>query len=133
MLLTVDPAKRTEVYHALKQIPKLAGVTVKDNAIESFKNTLAKNLGEMKKINLFFAIVIAVGVVYNGAQISLSERSRELATLRVIGFTRGEISAILLGELGTMTLIAVPFGILMGYWFSAFWRSSWTKRCSASR
>ncbi len=120
VLLTVDPAKRTEVYHALKQIPKLAGVTVKDNAIESFKNTLAKNLGEMKKINLFFAIVIAVGVVYNGAQISLSERSRELATLRVIGFTRGEISAILLGELGTMTLIAIPFGIIMGYWFSAF-------------
>jgi putative ABC transport system permease protein len=120
VLLTVDPAKRTDVYHALKQIPKLAGVTVKDNAIESFKNTLAKNLGEMKKINLFFAIVIAVGVVYNGAQISLSERSRELATLRVIGFTRGEISAILLGELGTMTLIAVPIGIIMGYWFSAF-------------
>jgi putative ABC transport system permease protein len=69
----------------------------------------------MKKINLFFACVIAIGVVYNSARISLSERSRELATLRVIGFTRGEISAILLGELGIVTLLAIPLGLWFGY------------------
>ena len=79
---------------------------------------MAKNLGTMKKINLFFACVIAVGVVYNSARIALSERSRELATLRVVGFTRGEISTILLGELGLLTLVALPFGWLMGYGFA---------------
>ena len=72
----------------------------------------------MRMINLTFAIIIALGVVYNGARISLSERSRELATLRVIGFTRREISTILLGEIGTITLLGVPFGLVMGYWFA---------------
>ena len=65
------------------------------------------------------ACVIAVGVVYNSARISLSERSRELATLRVIGFTRGEISAILLGELGIVTLLAIPLGLWFGYLVAA--------------
>ena len=51
-------------------------------------------------------------------RISLSERSRELATLRVIGFTRREISTILLGEIGTITLLGIPFGLVMGYWFA---------------
>ena len=72
----------------------------------------------MRTINLTFAIIIALGVVYNGARISLSERSRELATLRVIGFTRREISTILLGEIGTITLLGIPFGLVMGYWFA---------------
>ena len=64
-----------------------------------------------------------MGVVYNGARISLSERSRELATLRVIGFTRREISTILLGEIGTITLLGIPFGLVMGYWFA--WILTW--------
>jgi putative ABC transport system permease protein len=66
-----------------------------------------------------FACVIAIGVVYNSDRISLSERSRELATLRVIGFTRGEISAILLGELGIVTLLAIPLGLWFGYLVAA--------------
>ncbi|HZW36585.1 MAG TPA: ABC transporter permease, partial [Candidatus Deferrimicrobiaceae bacterium] len=57
---------------------------------------------------------IAFGVVYNSARIALSERSRELASLRVLGYTRGEISYILLGELGVITLAAIPFGFLLG-------------------
>lgn len=116
--LRTDPSCEEDLYRELKQIPSLTGVTVKRNAIKSFQETLAKNLGEMKKINLMFAIIIAVGVVYNSARIALSERSRELATLRVVGFTRGEISAILLGELGLLTLLALPVGLLMGYWFA---------------
>jgi putative ABC transport system permease protein len=65
-----------------------------------------------------FASIIAFGVVYNTARISLSERSRELATLRVIGFTRGEISRILLGELAVLTIMALPLGMLFGYGFA---------------
>ena len=74
----------------------------------------------MKRINLIFACIIASGVVYNSARISLAERSRELATLRVIGFTRHEISAILLGELAIVTLLALPLGMVLGKFF-AWW------------
>jgi putative ABC transport system permease protein len=116
--LLTDAALDAQTYKALKDTPKVSGVTLKRNAVESFKNTLAKNMGTMKKINLFFACVIAVGVVYNSARIAQSERSRELATLRVVGFTRGEISAILLGELGVLTLLAMPLGWVMGSGFA---------------
>jgi putative ABC transport system permease protein len=93
---------------------------VKQHSIDSFNDTIAKNLGLMKQINLIFACIIAAGVVYNSARISLAERSRELATLRVVGFTRGEISGILLGELAIVTLLAIPLGLLLGRAF-AWW------------
>ena len=70
-------------------------------------------------INLLFAGVIAFGVVYNAARVSLSERSHELASLRVLGFTRAEISLILMGELALLTLAALPVGWLFGYGLSA--------------
>jgi putative ABC transport system permease protein len=95
-------------------------VLVKQHSIDSFNDTIAKNLGLMKTINLTFACIIAVGVVYNSARISLAERSRELATLRVIGFTRREISTILLGELAIVTLLAIPLGFMLGKLF-AWW------------
>ncbi|MEM9185068.1 MAG: FtsX-like permease family protein [Planctomycetota bacterium] len=117
--LRIDPRHEAELYRDLKDTPAIAGVNVKRHSIESFQETLAKNLGEMRKINLTFAILIAVGVVYNSARIAQSERSRELATLRVVGFTRAEISAILLGELALLTLLALPLGMIMGYWFAA--------------
>jgi putative ABC transport system permease protein len=113
--MIVDAKYTDELYHELKLVPAIAGITIKKHAIESFNNTVAENLMTMKTINLFFACVIAIGVVYNSARISLSERSRELATLRVIGFTRGEISSILLGELAIITLLAVPLGMWIGY------------------
>ena len=113
--MIVDAKYTDELYRDLKLVPAIAGVTIKEHAIESFEKTVAENLMTMKAINLFFACVIAIGVVYNSARISLSERSRELATLRVIGFTRGEISGILLGELAIITLLAIPLGLWFGY------------------
>lgn len=113
--IVTDAAQHAATYAALKATPRVASVTIKRNALDSFKQTVAQNLGTMKTINLFFACLIAVGVVYNAARVALSERSRELATLRVVGFTRGEISAILLGELGLMTLAALPLGWGLGY------------------
>jgi putative ABC transport system permease protein len=68
-------------------------------------------------INVAFAAVIAFGVVYNSARVSLSERSRDLASLRVLGFTRGEISLILLGEIAILTVVALPIGVGIGYLF----------------
>jgi putative ABC transport system permease protein len=117
-LMTTDPLMLPVVYRQLKDTPQISSVTVKQASVDSFKNTIAKNMLHMRMINLTFAIIIALGVVYNGARISLSERSRELATLRVIGFTRREISAILLGEIGTITLLGIPFGLVMGYCFA---------------
>ena len=67
-----------------------------------------------------FAVIIAFGVVYNSARIALTERGRELASLRVLGFTRAEISYILLGELGILTLIAIPLGLWLGEWMCYF-------------
>lgn len=117
--MIVDSHHQNELYSQLKEVPRIAAVTVKQHAIDSFHKTVGENMMLMKKINLFFACVIAIGVVYNSARISLSERSRELATLRVIGFTRGEISAILLGELGIVTLLAIPLGLWFGYQVAA--------------
>lgn len=117
-LLTTDPLFRPAIYEQLKETPEVASVTVKQSSVDSFKNTIAKNMLHMRMINLTFSIIIALGVVYNGARISLSERSRELATLRVIGFTRREISTILLGEIGTITLLGVPFGLVLGHIFA---------------
>ncbi|MEX0612321.1 MAG: FtsX-like permease family protein, partial [Pirellulales bacterium] len=117
-MLTTDKAMMPAIYRELKETPQVASVTIRQASVDSFKNTVAKNMMHMRAINLTFAIIIALGVVYNGARISLSERSRELATLRVIGFTRREISAILLGEIGTITLLGIPFGLVMGYWFA---------------
>ena len=74
----------------------------------------------MRGFNMMFAAMIAFGVVYNSARISLSEQSRELATLRVIGFTRFEVTSILLGELATLTLVALPVGCALGYLFAAW-------------
>ena len=80
---------------------------------------MAANMNLTIFINLLFAGVIAFGVVYNAARVSLSERSHELASLRVLGFTRAEISLILLGELALLTLAALPVGALFGYGLSA--------------
>lgn len=116
--MLVDPAAQETLYRELKETPNVAAVNVKEHAMDSFNKTIAENLRIMKSINLFFAVVIAVGVVYNSARISLAERGRELATLRVMGFTRGEISAILLGELAIVTLLAIPLGLALGHAFA---------------
>jgi putative ABC transport system permease protein len=117
--LAVDGPFREELYHKVKNTPGVAAAAIKDAAIQSFRDTIGEHLLRMRFFNVIFAGVIACGVVYNSARISLAERSRELATLRVIGFTRGEISLILLGELAVLTLVAIPFGLLMGYGFAA--------------
>jgi len=112
--LLVDPLATAATCARLRELPKAAAINVKSYAVDGFRRTIAENMQLMKTINLMFACVIAVGVVDNSARVSLAERERELATLRVIGFTRGEISAILLGELATVTLMALPLGLVIG-------------------
>jgi putative ABC transport system permease protein len=116
--LAVDPRQLPTLYAQLKKTPRVAGVAVKRSMLDNFNATVAKNLLIMKFFNVLFAVIIACGVVYNGARIALAERSRELATLRVIGFTRLEISAIFLGELAVLTLAAIPIGFVFGHGFA---------------
>lgn len=112
--LLVDGAREEELYSQLKETPMVAGVAIQRAAIEAFDETMGSIVGTIRAINTLFAAIIAFGVVYNAARISLAERSRELATLRVIGFRRSEIAEILLGELAIVTLVAIPIGLYMG-------------------
>ncbi len=117
--LAVDSAQLEELYGKLKHCPGVAGVVIKEAALRSFRDTIAENLLLIKVFNMTFACIIAFGVVYNSARITLAERARELATLRVIGFSRAEVSRILLGELAVLTAAAIPGGLLLGYAFAA--------------
>jgi len=119
-LLFVDPGYADQLYSKLKASPRVSAVTLKTAALQTFSQTLAENIRKMRVFNTLFAIIIAAGVIYNAARISLSERSRDLASLRVLGFTRGEIARMLLGELAVLTLAAVPLGLALGYGESAW-------------
>ena len=114
-LLVVDAEAEERLSRELKALPAVAGVGFKRAVLRNFRDVMAANMNLSIGINLVFAGIIAFGVVYNAARVSLSERSRELASLRVLGFTRGEISLILLGELAVLTLAALPAGAAFGY------------------
>jgi putative ABC transport system permease protein len=115
--LLVDQERVPTLFRQLKSTPRVAGVMIKKAAIASFEATIAENLLTIQMFNAIFGTVIAFGVVYNSARVSLSERSRELATLRVMGFTRAEISVILLGELAVLVSLAILPGLVLGYTF----------------
>jgi putative ABC transport system permease protein len=113
--MTVDPAALDEFYSEVKAMPAVAGVALREATLRNFRETMAETMNLSIFFNVLFAGVIALGVVYNSARVSLSERSRELASLRVLGFTRAEISLILLGELTVLTVAALPVGAAIGY------------------
>lgn len=117
--LLTDPKAEPELYRELKDTPAVASVTLQSAAVASFRETLAETLYVIVFFYILFGGLLAFGVVYNSARIALSERGRELASLRVLGFTRFEVSYILLGELALLTLIALPLGCLIGYGLSA--------------
>ncbi|MDE5466144.1 ABC transporter permease [Bradyrhizobium sp. CSS354] len=113
--LSLDESRRDEFYAAVKSMPTVSGVALQRVSLANFRKTVALLITTMASIYTGLAAVIAFGVVYNNARISLSERARELASLRVLGFTRGEVLRILLLELAILTLVAQPLGWLMGY------------------
>jgi putative ABC transport system permease protein len=115
--VTIDPGAVDRFYDTVKAIPAVAAVSLREVMLQNFRETMAENMNVQIFFNVIFAGVIAFGVVYNSARVSLSERERELASLRVLGFTRAEISLILLGELAVVTVAALPFGAVIGYLF----------------
>ncbi len=113
--VTVDPAAIERFYTSVKTMPAVAGVALRETTLRNFRQTMAETMNMQIFFNVMFAAIIAFGVVYNSARVSLSERSHELASLRVLGFTRAEISLILLGELAVLTVCALPVGAAIGY------------------
>lgn len=113
--LMVEPGQLAPVYSTLLERPRVAAVNVRQNVIDSFYETMGENILVFAFINTLLAGSIAFGVIYNNARIALSERSRELASLRVLGFTRGEVAYILIGEQFLLTLAGIPLGFVLGY------------------
>ncbi|MEA1924182.1 MAG: FtsX-like permease family protein [Pseudomonadota bacterium] len=118
--LAVDESQLASIYKALDEMPRVAGTVARRHAVTSFYETMADQMLVFTFFIIFFAGVIAFGVVYNSARITLSERARELASLRILGFRRLEIAYILLGELAILTLVAIPLGFLLGYGLCAY-------------
>ncbi len=112
--LLTDPRHEPELTQALRDRPRIAGMLSQERAIRAYFDASADVLLVYTFILSLFAGVIAFGVIYNSIRVSLSERDRELASLRVLGFTRGEVGFVLLGEMALLTLAALPLGMLAG-------------------
>jgi len=113
--LKIDPLKRDQVYRTLKDMPMAAGVSLRREAYANFKKLLDEGPGAFRTIMTAISIIIAAGVVYNNARIAFIERERDLATLRILGFTKVETGYVLLGELGALSILALPVGAVIGY------------------
>ncbi len=112
--LKIDPARADEIYTKLKNMPAIAGVSLKSDARDGFQKLLDEGAGATRYVMALIAAIITFGIVYNTARIAFAERSHDLASLRVIGFTKAEASFVLLGELAIITVIALPVGALIG-------------------
>ncbi|MBS2012621.1 MAG: FtsX-like permease family protein [Deltaproteobacteria bacterium] len=116
--LLKDPARDRELYAVLKRTPSAAAVDFRAGSLLAYRAMSDTAVEFVRKVDVLFAVIIAFGVVYNTAKVALAERARELATLRVLGFTRGEVSRILLGEIAVLASLAVPIGLALGWWLS---------------
>lgn len=114
----LDSAQTSAFFAALKSTPATGIVTLREPAIRAFRDTMGRSMVIVISFYVGFGAVIAFGVIYNTARIALSERARELASLRVLGFTKGEVAYILLGELALLVLLALPPGGALGYGLS---------------
>lgn len=119
LAISVLPGHEPELLEQLKSLPRVAAAFSKSVMLRNIEEITARNVLVFSAILTVFATIIAVGVVYNHARIALAERAWELASLRVLGFTRGEVSAFLLGELALEIVLAIPLGMVAGYWLAA--------------
>ena len=116
--LRLDLGQREAFLQQVKETPRIAAALELEPVIRQVRETSARFILVFTGILSVFAAIIAVGVVYNNARIALAERAWELASLRVLGFTRGEVSGLLLGELALCLAVALPLGWILGYWLS---------------
>jgi putative ABC transport system permease protein len=114
--LSVDQGQLPTLFTRLKGMPRVAALAERVQEIRNFNRVMEETMLFFTYVATIFAVIIAFGVIYNNARIALTERGRELASLRVLGFTRGEIAYILLGELGLLSLLSIPLGLWLGQW-----------------
>ena len=112
--LSIDRAAWPHFLEKVKESPRIAVLGIKDAVRASFEKSTGEMIGSITTIYFTFAIIVSFGVVYNSARIALSERGRDLATLRVIGFSHREVAAVLIGELAILTVFALPVGLWIG-------------------
>ena len=124
--LTVDQRRWDDFMREVKGTPRASFVMVKRDQLAAFRETSGASMGILRKLYFVLAVVVAFGVVYNSARIALSERSRELATLRVVGLTLAEVRGVLVGELAILVLVALPGGLLFGRGLALFIMSSFS-------
>jgi putative ABC transport system permease protein len=117
-LLRIDPVRSDEVSARLKELPMVISVTSQAHVMARYQQQIGSSMVVMTLILTLSAAAIATGVVYNNARIALSMRSRDLASLRVLGFTRREISTVLLGELGAQVVVGIVLGMFVGRWWA---------------
>jgi putative ABC transport system permease protein len=110
----LDPARRAEFSAAAKQLPRIVAVSFLDNAKASMQRLLSQGMGFFNGLFILFSSLMAAGVAFSSARITLAEQERDLATLRVLGFGRREASYILLAEIGALLVAALPLGLLGG-------------------
>ena len=116
--LMIDSNEIDVLYDAIKKTPAVASIALQDKSRQKFRDTIEQNITTMTTVYVALAVIITFGVIYNSARIQLSERARELASLRVFGFTNAEVSSVLLIELSIIVLLAQPLGWASGYLFS---------------
>jgi putative ABC transport system permease protein len=113
-LLRIDPSQLTRINRQLSRLPRLASATTRVDLVERFRRQTGEMMGTFTLVVTMFAVTMALGVVHNQARVALSTRARELATMRVLGFTRREATSVLLVELALHVLLALPLGLWLG-------------------
>jgi putative ABC transport system permease protein len=122
----IDEAELPALHAALQETPALSGLILMTENRRAFEETISQNIVVINGIYAAIAIMITVGVAYNGARIQLSERARELASLRILGFSRAEVSSVLVGETMLLAILAQPLGWLFGAWIATALSNSFT-------
>jgi putative ABC transport system permease protein len=112
--VSVDRNRWGEFLEEIKESPRVAALVIKAAVRESFNKSTAEMIGLVQGLYFTFSIIVSFGVVYNSARIALAERHRDLATLRVIGFTHREVAGVMIGELLILTCVALPAGLVIG-------------------
>ena len=115
--IAYDRNAEDALFRAIKRTPAVASIALQRVSLQRFRETLAENINMMTSVYIGLAVIVTFGVVYNSARIQLSEHARDLASLRVLGFTRAEVSRVLLVELAILTVLAQPLGWVLGYGF----------------
>ncbi|MFK7837432.1 MAG: ABC transporter permease [Sulfitobacter sp.] len=124
--ITLDDNQLDALHAVVKETPKITGIVEMNENRRSFQDTIEENIVVMNTIYIFVAVLITVGVTYNAARIQLSERARELASLRILGFGRGDVSYIMIGEMMLIALVAQPFGWAIGAYIAYLMSTNFT-------